>query len=222
MWVQGQDRIQEIVQEMEGGKLSHLPEVEYPKGFLSQLGMIPSSYLSYFYAPDRMMEDLQEAPKTRAEVVQEIEHDLFALYRDPQVDTLPELLKKRGGAWYSRLAVQVIHALRSDEPQTLIVNVANQGTITELPADASIEVPCKVSKEGIEPLPLPSQPDEEIMGLMRQVKAYERLTIESVIEESQRKAYLALMAHPLVPNATEADEMMKQLKQRGHLFYSAV
>ena len=217
VWVKGENRIEEIVQEMEGGQLSHLPEVEYPEGFLSNLGMIPSSYLSYFYAPDQMMKELLDAPQTRAEVVQEIEQDLFNLYRDPSCDVLPELLKKRGGAWYSRLAVQVLHALNSDQPEILIVNTANQGTIKALPDDASIEVACKVSKAGIEPLDL-KPPNEEIMGLMCQVKAYERLTIEAVVERSPRKAYMALMAHPLVPSASEAQWMMNRLEQRNHLF----
>jgi alpha-galactosidase/6-phospho-beta-glucosidase family protein len=42
---------------------------------------------------------------TRAEAVMTIERDLLELYRDPTLDTKPELLEHRGGAFYSEEAV---------------------------------------------------------------------------------------------------------------------
>ena len=216
IWVNGQDRLPEIIERYETGELVDLAEIDYPPGFISALGMLPSYYLRFFYAPERILADLKSSPKTRAEVVSEIEVDLFDLYRDPQEVTLPELLKQRGGAWYSRLAIQVIHALYSEEPTIHIVNTTNGDTFPELPRDASIEVPCEISKNGVNPLPTRA-PEDSIIGLIRQVKAYERLTIEAAVEHSSDKAYLALMANPLVPNAATAHAIFEVLKTRQHI-----
>ena len=196
--------------------MKHLPEVEYPPGFLTALGMIPSYYLRFFYASDQVLEELQTADATRAQVVESIEKKLFALYRDENQVLLPELLKKRGGAWYSRLAIQVIHALQNEEPTVHIVNTLNAGCIDQLPHDASVEIACEISKYGVKPLPL-SPIEDEIIGLIRQVKAYERLTIEASVNQSSDKALAALMANPLVPNVSIAHKIWQDLKQREHI-----
>ena len=107
-------------------------------------------------------------------------------------------------------------ALYSDEPTVHIVNTTNGDTFPELPEDASIEVPCAISKHGVEPLATRA-PEDSIVGLIRQVKAYERLTIEAAVERSPEKAYLALMANPLIPNAATAHALLEVLKTRSHI-----
>ena len=51
-----------------------------------------------------MLEEEKEASVekgTRAEVVKQLENDLFELYKDPNLDIKPPQLEKRGGAYYS-------------------------------------------------------------------------------------------------------------------------
>ena len=214
--VDGVARIEEVIDQVEGGALEHLPEAEYPRGLIRALGMLPSCYLRYFYAPEKIIAELKSAPKTRAEQVQEIDAALFERYRDPSCDTLPEQLKQRGGAWYSRLAIQVLHALNNDQPSVHIVNVPNGNTFSSLPPDATVEVPCEISSAGVQPLstnPL----EDSIVGLIRQVKSYERLTIEAALEKSRDKALLALLANPLIPHAQTAHALLQELIDRDHI-----
>jgi len=214
--VDGVDRINEVIDQVEGGDLAHLPEVEYPRGLIRALGMLPSCYLRYFYAPEKIIKELKASPKTRAEQVQEIDAALFERYRDPNCDTLPELLKQRGGAWYSRLAIQVLHALNSERSSIHIVNVPNGDTFRSLPPDATVEVPCEISRAGVRPLrttPL----EDSIAGLIRQVKSYERLTIEATLDHSRDKALLALLANPLIPHAQTASALLQELIERDHI-----
>ena len=214
--IDGVDRMDEVIEQVEEGALDHLPEVEYPRGLVRALGMLPSCYLRYFYAPEKIIAELKASPQTRAEQVQEIDAALFERYRDPTCDTLPELLKQRGGAWYSRLAIQVLHALNSDEPSVHIVNVPNGETFSDLPPDATVEVACEISKAGVRPLP--TRPlEDSIVGLIRQVKSYERLTIEAALERSRDTALLALMANPLIPHAQTANALLKDLIDRDHI-----
>ena len=64
------------------------------------LGAVPSYYLRYYYSPDEVLAE-QRGGHHRAQEVMDIERDLLELYRDPALDTKPELLEHRGGAFYS-------------------------------------------------------------------------------------------------------------------------
>ena len=218
IWVDQRDRLPEMLERIEEGVSgpANLPEIDYPPGFLRALGMIPSSYVRFFYAPDEMLREIRAAPRTRAQEVLDIEAQLFAFYADPQNDRAPDLLSKRGGAWYSRLAVEIIEALMSQVPSVHIVNTTNRGAIDDLPCDAVVEVPCRISGQGIEPVAC-SPVEESILGLIRHVKAYERLAIEAAMTRSRDKTYQALVAHPLVPTARVARAVLDDLVDRAHV-----
>ena len=74
---------------------------------IEELGVIPSYYLHYFYAHDRVLaEQLDGVP--RATTVAEIEAGLLELYRDPNLVEKPPLLEQRGGAFYSEAAIGLV------------------------------------------------------------------------------------------------------------------
>ena len=98
---------------------------------------------------------------------------------------------------YHRIAIAVMKALRSETPQTLVVNTNNRGAIPELSTDDVVEVPCRISRQGIEPLPVGALP-AIVRGLVHSVKAYERLAVEAAVERSRSKARLALLLYPIV------------------------
>ncbi len=77
----------------------------------------------------------------------EIEADLLELYRDPTLDTSPELLRERGGAYYSEAAAQLITSLHAGTGDTQVVNVRNEGAIPGLPDDAVVELPARIDRE---------------------------------------------------------------------------
>ena len=88
-------------------------EVELAPALLAQFGMVPSYYLRYYYAHDEVLAEQLREP-SRASAVQAIENELLGLYADPSVDTKPEALERRGGAFYSEAAVELIAAMRGD------------------------------------------------------------------------------------------------------------
>ena len=109
-------------------------EVELPGELLSLQEAIPSYYLRYFYAHDEVLREQQGAP-TRAEAVLDVERRLLAQYADPSVDTKPEELALRGGAFYSEAAVDLMASLTGNRGDTQVVNVRNDGTLGFLPDD---------------------------------------------------------------------------------------
>ncbi len=66
----------------------------------------------------------------------EIERQLLEIYADPALDTKPELLTHRGGAFYSEAAVALLASLLTDARDRQVVNVRNNGTLPFLPDDA--------------------------------------------------------------------------------------
>lgn len=199
--------------------LAHdFPEIDADKlhGLLEALGALPSPYLLYYYFPGQTYErvkGLSADGKNRAREVMAIEEELFALYRDPEIVEKPIQLSSRGGAYYSEAALSLVEALCSRETTRQVLNVRNDCAITDLPADAVVEINCLVSNGKIKPLfqgPLPGA----LGGLVQQVKAYEDLTIEAAVNGDRRAAYLALLNHPLVDGAEKAalllDEILKE------------
>jgi 6-phospho-beta-glucosidase len=214
--VDGEDVLPGLLEDIEARipGPANLPELGYPEGFLRALGALPSSYVRFFYAPSAMLESIQSNPQTRAEEVMVLEEELLADYANPESVELPSALSKRGGAWYSRLAVEVIQALQGDEPTVHIVNVLNGASIAGLPADASVEVPCELSRHGVVPVDC-GDIDPALLGLIQAVKAYERLGIEAALTGAADTAFKALVAHPLVPDAHVAADVLKALTARG-------
>jgi len=210
VYVDGRDVTDEVME----GAIARAREGESPFALelLEMLWMLPSYYLNYYYNTDQVVAEMQAAGKTRGEVVLEVEGGLLEMYKDPALVTKPNLLEQRGGAYYSRVAVALIHALAADTGEVQIVNTLNRGAIPDLPADVVVEVPCVIDGRGAHPLAT-DPPPECIRGLMQAVKAYEELTVKAGGEGDERAALQALNAHPLVPSFAVAQHLWADIKE---------
>lgn len=170
--------------------------------FLKRLRIIPASYLFYYWCTGKALSQQQEdmaGKGTRADEVMGIEKHLFEIYGRPDSADLPEELKKRGGAYYSDVALSSIMGIVLNTPVAEALNVRNRGAVPGLPPDAVVEVSCVVDGRGPHPLaqdPLPP----EVIGLVQHVKAYENLTVEAAVKGDKDAAFFALLNHPLVPS----------------------
>ena len=199
----------------------HLEEASDPRWdprTLDALGKIPNGYLEYYYYTDRKLADQAAWPPSRAEEVMGIEADLLRQYGEPERTEPPEDLMKRGGAYYSTVATQLLYAHYNDLGETHVVNVRHGGAVPGWPEDWVLEMPCRVDGDGIHPLlaePLPLV----CFGLLAQVKAYELLTVEAAVRGDRDTAYQALLAHPLGPAADQIQAVLDDLlgTHRAHL-----
>jgi 6-phospho-beta-glucosidase len=185
---------------------SHLAEISedigLPAGLLLRLGMVPSYYLRYYYAHDIVVAE-SRGQRTRAEHVAELEHELLRMYRDPTLDRKPGILSKRGGAFYSDAAVDLLIALSgagagSAAGSVQVVNVTSNGTLPFLPDDAVIEVPAAITAQGAVPLPVDPPVEPLLRGLIAHTYAYEELALDAALHGGADRVYEALLAHPLV------------------------
>ena len=184
-------------------------DIELPRSVLDDLGVIPSYYLHYFYAHDRVLAEQRDGVP-RAQTVAEIERGLLEMYRDPSLNEKPALLDQRGGAHYSEAAVGLVRSLAEDDGRVHVVDTRNAGTLAGLAADDVVEVPARIGREG--PAPLPQPPlAPELLGLVQHVAAYERLTAEAAVTRDHAAARKALLAHPLVGQVDFVDALVDSL-----------
>jgi len=177
---------------------SNVPNFGFEPDLLQCLGAEPSSYLTYFYYRDKTLKKLQADPVSRGEVCQQLEAELLELYRRPELTKKPAQLEQRGGAYYSEVAVSLIDAIANDKGEHHVVNVRNARALEFMDDDDVVEVDCVVDAEGCHPVPLRGFHDDHIVGLMRQVKVYERHAVDAAVHSSRDAAMKALLAHPLV------------------------
>jgi 6-phospho-beta-glucosidase len=185
-------------------------EPEWDVRTIETLGMIPNYYLQYFYYTDKKFEAQKKWPPSRAEEVMAIEKDLLREYADPALTEPPADLMKRGGAYYSTLATQLINSHYNDLGQVHVVNTRNNGAVKDWPADWVLELPAKVDKLGVHPLPAEPLPPA-CFGLISQIKMYEILTVEAAVHGDRNALYQALLAHPLGPSADKVQEVMNDV-----------
>lgn len=215
--VDGVDRLPGLLSE----RLAEIAdEIELPASLVELLGVVPSYYLRYYYAHDEVLAEQRGAP-TRAQAVTAVEDELLALYADPSVDTKPAALERRGGAFYSEAAVDLLASLTADRGDVQVVNVRNGGTLPFLPDDHVIEVPATIGASGITPLsaaPLPT----DIAGLVSHVAGYERLALEAAVHGGRARVERALLAHPLVGQYDRASRLTDLLldENRAHLAWA--
>lgn len=197
-----------------GLSMKNIPDFGWDKEFLRTLGALPCSYLRYYYMKDEMLAEEIESAKThgtRAEVVQRLEEELFELYKDPELAIKPPQLEKRGGAFYSLAAVNLITSIYNNKKDIQQVNVRNNGILPFLPDDASIEASCVIDEEGAHPIHIETPVSPQIRGLLQVVKAYEELTVEAAVKADYGLALHALTIHPLVTSAAVAKEILDDI-----------
>jgi 6-phospho-beta-glucosidase len=170
------------------------------------LGVVPSYYLHYFWDHDDLVEHARTHP-SRAHVVKHIETELLHLYDDDTVDEKPELLGQRGGAFYSEAAVELLASLLGkSESHRHVVNVRNRGSLPFLADDAVVEVPAHVENGSVSPIPMPDLAPA-YRGLVAHVSAYEELALEAALRGGRERVFRALLAHPLVGQTRQAEEL---------------
>ncbi|WP_329465129.1 6-phospho-beta-glucosidase [Streptomyces sp. NBC_01431] len=196
-------------------------DLRLPRQVLDRLGVVPSYYLRYFYAHDEVVRELATKPSRAAEVAA-MERKLLTMYGDPALDEKPELLAKRGGAFYSEAAVDLAASLLGNGGSPVqVVNTRNNKTLPFLADDAVIEVPARVDRDGAVPLPVPEL-DPLYAGLIAHVTAYEDLALEAALRGGRDRVFRALLAHPLVGQYEYADGLTDRLIEhnREHLAWA--
>ncbi|WP_282060802.1 6-phospho-beta-glucosidase [Bacillus pumilus] len=208
--------------------MNNIHAIPWDADFLKGLGVIPCPYHRYYYKTSDMLAEEKKAAEnegTRAEVVRALENDLFELYKDPDLDIKPPQLEKRGGAYYSDAACNLIASIYNDKHDIQPVNTINNGAISDIPNDSAVELNCVITKDGPKPIAVGEMP-VAVKGLISQIKSFERVAAEAAVTGDYNTALVAMTINPLVPSDAIAksilDEMLEAHKEYLPQFFNKV
>ncbi|MCK6264481.1 6-phospho-beta-glucosidase [Vibrio sp. ZSDE26] len=212
-----EDKMQFIIDEVLAGNDKMRPQniapFEWSSALIKDMGMLPCSYLRYFYASDDVL--AKSAPTecdgvNRADVVKDIETKLFEVYRDPNLAEKPKELELRGGQYYSESACRMMNAIHNNTGEIMHVNTLNKGAIQGLPDDCAVEVSAIIKSSGAYPLSVESFP-EDALRLIQTMKSFESLTIKAAINGEVGTALRALVMNPLVGTGEKLELALKDI-----------
>ncbi|HBG5343689.1 TPA: 6-phospho-beta-glucosidase [Clostridioides difficile] len=216
----GEDVTKEAIDKFVKADISmqNIKAIDFNAEFIKSLGAIPCPYHRYYYKTKEMLEDeLREFKegKSRGQVVKELEEQLFELYKDEKLDVKPPQLEKRGGAYYSDAACNLISSIYNDKKDIQVVNTLNNGSIRDFKDEQAVEVSSVITKNGPKPISMGYLPDS-VHGLVSQIKSFEVLAAKAAVYGDYESALLALCINPLIPSddlaKTILDEMLEAHK----------
>ncbi len=217
----GKDITKEAIEKFVTSSLTmqNIKDIPLNADFVRALGVIPCPYHKYYYKHKEMLEEELEVfkdGKTRGETVKALEDDLFELYKDENLAVKPPQLEKRGGAYYSDAACNLINSIYNDKKDIQVVNTLNNGAIRDFREDSAAEMSCVITKEGPKPLSVGYLP-VAVSGLVTEIKSFEILAAKAAVEGDYNAALQALCINPLIPSddlaKTILDEMMEAHKE---------
>jgi 6-phospho-beta-glucosidase len=130
----------------------------------------------------------------------------------------PGLMESMESEGYAGVALDLIESLVGSSVREMILNITNQGSIEGMSEKDVVEIQTQVSENSIQPLKVGKIPDH-CLGLMKQVKEFERLTIAAATQGSYTQALLALTIHPLVSDFIMAKTILDEYIQRHGVFF---
>ncbi len=198
--------------------LKNIPQANYEPALLNAIKGLPIAYLNYYYFRDEQLQLCKDAKKTRGEVCVEIEKELLELYQDPQLKEKPSILDQRGGALYSEAAISLLDAIENDKNEIHVVDVLNCGAYPFMDNNDAVEVKCLVNRKGATPIKYENFNDIYIIGLMKAVKAYEKLAAKAGISGDYSSALAALMVHPLIGDYYKAKNVLDDMLEANKRF----
>ncbi len=207
----GHDVTRNIIEklcEMDGGQKS------WKKDLLIESGLLPCSYHRYYYDSEKMLSDqlrdYASSKGTRAQQVQQVEHELMEMYKDPDLNVKPKQLEQRGGAHYSDAACETIVGIYANNYERMVVSTRNNGALPDFPDDFVVEVSSFLSGKGPLPVSFGHLPVFE-RGLLQMMKSMEQLTIEAAVTGSYGKLLQAFTINPLITPGETAVRVMNEL-----------
>ncbi len=211
VWLDGRD-----VSELVAQRLATLVPAREEDAAIRQLawlgqafGFLVNSYARYYFFHDEIVEALRAKGTTRAQDIMERLPHLYQGYAAEAGRAVPNPSTERGGGAHGEFAVDAMCAMMGDEQRRVIANTVNHGAIPDLPADAIVEVPCRIGAKGAEPLPMGPLPPA-VRGLTQAIEAYERLAAEAAATGDRRVALRALLTHPFLRSATVAETLLAE------------
>ncbi|WP_458102580.1 family 4 glycosyl hydrolase, partial [Cronobacter sakazakii] len=170
---------------------------------------MPNTYLKYYLFPDYVVAHSNPAHTRANEVMEHREKQVFDACRaiiTAGHSSAGELEIDEHASYIVDLAT----AIAFNTQARMLLIVPNNGAIHNFDADAMVEIPCLVGKNGPEPLTVGDIPHFQ-KGLMSQQVAVEKLVVDAWEQRSYQKLWQAITLSKTVPSASVAKAILDDL-----------
>ncbi|MET3698791.1 6-phospho-beta-glucosidase [Bacillus oleivorans] len=215
--IRGEDKTDQVLAKLSNSELNYSPanivSLGWKKEFIESIKLLPNPYHQYYFQTDEVLKkDIKAFHEngTRAEIVQQVERELFQKYQDPNLQVKPKELEKRGGAYYSHAACSLMASIYNNKGDIQTVNIQNHGAISDLPFDCVIEVNAVITKDGPKPVTIGRLP-KQVKAVIQQMKGFEELVVEAAVTGDYSLAYASMIMNPLVRNESKAKAVLDEL-----------
>ena len=203
----------QIVKSDEAVQMNNFTALSYSSSFTRGLGYLTCPYHNYYYYTKEQLEtEIEEynEGRVRGEVVKKLEDELFELYSDLDLKIKPEQLEKRGGAYYSDAACDLIDSIYNNKQDIQYVNVRNNGAISNIDSNSAVEVACVITADGPMPIAI-GELNPRINGSIQIIKSFEQMVCEASMSGDRDLAIYALSANPLCSSARIAEAVVNEM-----------
>jgi alpha-galactosidase len=107
-------------------------------------------------------------------------------------------------------AATIIRSIETGKPRTIYGNVANEGLIDDLPDGCTVEVPCLVDGNGVQPTRIGALPPQ-VAALVRTNINVQELTVEAALTRDIDHVYHAAMLDPHTSAELDLDQITEMV-----------
>lgn len=170
---------------------------------------LSNTYLKYYLMADETVDHANKSYTRANEIIDGREKEVFNECAHIVQQNTAENTTFHSNE-HANFIVDLARALTSNTKERMLLITENNGSIENFAADAMVEVPCIVGKNGFEPLTMGKIPTFQ-KGLMEQQVASEKLAVEGWIEGSYQKVWQSITLNKTVPSAKVAKEILDDL-----------
>ena len=142
---------------------------------------------------------LPQRPQRKAKLTKRLQDKLSS-------GEIPEETQSRSREMLADALVGVL----TNEPRRIIATLPNQGQISNLPQDVSVETWAVASAQGITPVIAGAIP-LNYLGFMSSIVAEQELTVQAALQKDLSLLKQALFASPLLHNKETVNELMEEM-----------
>ena len=161
-----------------------------------------AEYVPWFIKRDRpdLIErfkiPLDEYPRRCIAQIEDWDDERGRLENESAIDVRPS----------GEYAATIIRSIETGKPRTIYGNVANNGLIDDLPSGCTVEVPCLVDGNGVQPTRVGALPPQ-IAALIRTNVNVQELTVEAALTGRLEHVYHAAMLDPHTAAELDIDQL---------------
>jgi alpha-galactosidase len=161
-----------------------------------------AEYVPWFIKRDRpdLIErfkiPLDEYPRRCITQIEDWDDERGRLENESAIDVRPS----------GEYAATIIRSIETGKPRTIYGNVANNGLIDDLPSGCTVEVPCLVDGNGVQPTRVGALPPQ-IAALIRTNVNVQELTVEAALTGRIEHVYHAAMLDPHTAAELDIDQL---------------